>query len=1484
MLVQIRQVVSVIDHGVVLMKDQDNAAVASAIGTDEATAKDVAEAATSQRRKEPRPKKAHKDHAEDAETDEIDTPARKRRDKALEVEQLYALMSPHVKLQGRSTSLFIPLENGQTLPCNLTSVKGEGGRARVWVFSKYQETYGCTPLVETYKAACIKLQAELMVKPESTPAHTSGNAKQQTQGVSAGSREFSSDHLVYLTDDVYSNRDRTQLFLAEEGEEGDKTFKPIKTRWGMPILVKVYQEDARDDEHIDNHTFYEIHLSKRAQQGVKRFSHYQIEHGKWAAAFGGVSIAKQTQQKFYANIIFEQMSAFDIPLEIMPEHTGFQIIDGTEEYRYVLRTGEHLHADGTITGEHAPLARYSFDNESHTKHLTDWRHYEQALPLATKELAADLFAWAMRIDPSGNLLLLLLFSYRSLLCTLAPIETAIIAAAEDGTTITDGGSGSGKTSSIDFSRGVDGPTPFKAEQDAGFNGSLTGIETRINPLRDLLVSISDFHFNTENPSDSEIRAMADKFDAFIRSVSDNGEVKSRGRRNLTSAQGTRIKAGLVFDGEMLPPLFLSRLRRAIFLQFKRGVLNGQEIHSGWWEYQGKHTAIGRAIIASVLTALNADRSTFIQQFKEVEAKKCAELFEALITARPSFDKAIARSLANNYARCLSPLLLLKNALGFEDSDIEGQAKQAALSSLTAFATMIDNGGPSQITAEWMISTINAIFEEGQGYPLDMKNFPLDGEENSLLNRWGYERTGLTERLWAPPRHGVHLANLSDDWETLWLRNEQLLNAVKKRALKDFPTFPYSIQTFPAFLVRLGIAERNEKQNTWLERFGEKGEHRDRRLKVQISRLTIEVEEERAPDPPPPNSDTPPRQDEQPQSTEEESSQEGANDEPDTSPAGDEPDSYQAPNDNVQDAARAFLDELAGMGCTLSILEDGMFNLASPEAMSEDIRQELKQRTMDLAEPLISILSGPAQSVNSSHQDEPPVPHAQPTKQGKKERAYVDVIQGCGITESGKMIDVPAGCTLAELARAVEQIGNIERVFLCGTLPDVYEEWLLDTALYQNYASEGCYFDPKDPSAHVVRFKHRVTGNKLVIRSMSVWMGDSEYTVEQAREAVALLTQYLQGSFTHDTSVYSTPAQTFQQIWTRQNRIDKKAYPLLPQEIRNIIRSTSGQGRVELCTQEDIKKLPGLHYYDGVFMYAALARGSMPTEVETHDNENVYAGYTPARYRIRYTVPTDWQHIGLFMTPRTQVTGHVDEAWYYPAEKEQGRTFETWVDGAEIDVLRTVYGDVETGMKAWDITILERIVFKQEKDSANKKPLGSITNKIIKMREQVEQDARLDTSRTVVFKLVRGMARNIELHGIGVFHRNKRALTVIQRKGEPAPDVILAAPQALGDDLTIYSVPGKVDAYSEQFDHPEWTASIWARCRARMAKWALSLPREAIIAIRTDAIATTQEVADWKASEKVGTLREKWTIRKPLKAPHTYEELDMLVEKHVKEGK
>jgi hypothetical protein len=519
--------------------------------------------------------------------------------------------------------------------------------------------------------------------------------------------------------------------------------------------------------------------------------------------------------------------------------------------------------------------------------------------------------------------------------------------------------------------------------------------------------------------------------------------------------------------------------------------------------------------------------------------------------------------------------------------------------------------------------------------------------------------------------------------------------------------------------------------------------------------------------------------------------------------------------------------------------------------------------------------------------------------------YADLHQGRAITDTGAALSFPPSCSLSELLRAIHQGHTCDRLYICGELPEEYAAWLIDAGMWEEYTTgkRGHYFDKEEDAGHVARYARRARpGDEIEVRTMSSWFGDTEYTVEQARAAMVLLNQYLAHTFTPDAKAYATPALTFQSLWSTGNRIKGRKFDVLPEEIRACIHGSLGQGRIELCTLDTLEKIAGLWYYDGIFEYAALTWG-MPTEIATRDNENIYSGKVPARYKIRYTVPGDWQHIGLFMTPREQLTGSSRDntAWCYPSEKEQGRTFETWADGSELDVLVDAYAPapeypmnatkeqikianeraynagIELALPAWNITILERIVYTVD---SSKKPLEDITKKLKDMREKVEQDAHQDTSRAVLYKLVRGAIRNILLHGIGSFHRKTRDVTYILHTSEPAPDGYTGR-REINNNLVWYTLRQETEGYTQQFEHPEWSQLIWARCRARMTKWALSLPRASIIAIRTDAIATCTEQPQWKESTKVGTLREKWHITKTLKAPHDFKTLDGLVHTYVK---
>src|SRR5579875_2792086 len=493
--------------------------------------------------------------------------------------------------------------------------------------------------------------------------------------------------------------------------------------------------------------------------------------------------------------------------------------------------------------------------------------------------------------------------------------------------------------------------------------------------------------------------------------------------------------------------------------------------------------------------------------------------------------------------------------------------------------------------------------------------------------------------------------------------------------------------------------------------------------------------------------------------------------------------------------------------------------------------------------------------------------------------YADINTGQAVSADGKHISFPPGASLPDVLRAIyPQIGVCNRLFLCGDVPPEYETWLTNPEMFTRYSTHkrGHYLDHETREYSVARYTRRATGQDLEIRSLYAWFGDAVYTPDQARASMALLNQYLQRSFGERTVAFATPALTFQTLYKTMNHLHNKAFPPLDSDLRELIRTTTGQGRIEMLTLPHIDKVPGLYYYDGIFMYGAFTWG-MPTELLSRDNQNAYAGKVPARYRIRYTVPKHWQHIGLFATPKES------DGWMYPGLEHAGQTFETWVDGAELDILADLYGDGDKahyrenmliGMATWKINILERIIFKTEKESANSKPLDALTKRLTDMRSAVEHDAESDSLRADLYGFVRGFLRNILLHGIGSFHRHERDITYIMRTDEPAPDNYTNA-RLLDDNMIMYSVPQGVEDYTAQFIHPEWSSLIWARCRARMTKTALSLPREQLISIRTDALAVSHPRAEWSQNQKIGQLREKWAIARPLKAPHTFDEFDKI---------
>jgi hypothetical protein len=526
------------------------------------------------------------------------------------------------------------------------------------------------------------------------------------------------------------------------------------------------------------------------------------------------------------------------------------------------------------------------------------------------------------------------------------------------------------------------------------------------------------------------------------------------------------------------------------------------------------------------------------------------------------------------------------------------------------------------------------------------------------------------------------------------------------------------------------------------------------------------------------------------------------------------------------------------------------------------------------------VAGTPDEPTGGRQDERQEAPAKNTERKPWVTLFADIEAGRAITDTGAGITFPASCSLSQFLTHALQVTPVNRVFLCGELPgraaDGFISWLSDAGMLEDYTTDrrGHYFDTVKPETSVARYEHRFNKSRVDIRRITSWLGDDRtpesaeprYTIEDASAALALVNRYIRQYFTPHSHIAGTPSTTFKGLWMEGNRIAGKKFEALPDETRGLIHGNSGQGRIEFFSENSTGKIPGLFYYDGIFMYAALTWG-LPTEIATHDNVNAYAGKVPARYRIRYTVPIGWQHVGLFMTRK-------EDGWFYPGAAEAGATFETWADGAELDIAY----NLPQGMPAWDITILERIVFKSEKESTVTKPLTTITEKIIKIREHMDRDKRQDAGREHIYKLASGAARNILLHGIGSFNRVKKMRTYILLENEPEPIGFNRNSNisVLDNNRRIYTIPEESTDTGAM--HPEWPALVYGRCRARMTKHALSMPYSDIVAIRTDAIAVKHPVSAWEANNRVGTLRRKWAYTRAITAPASDAELDKIQRK------
>ncbi|WP_431983920.1 Mucin-19 [Streptomyces qinglanensis] len=393
-----------------------------------------------------------------------------------------------------------------------------------------------------------------------------------------------------------------------------------------------------------------------------------------------------------------------------------------------------------------------------------------------------------------------------------------------------------------------------------------------------------------------------------------------------------------------------------------------------------------------------------------------------------------------------------------------------------------------------------------------------------------------------------------------------------------------------------------------------------------------------------------------------------------------------------------------------------------------------------------------------------------------------------------------------------------------------------------------------------------------IRSVAEWFDPDGADVATVRHAFALLWQTLKTDWP-DVVLMGSPSQTGRDLWTRTIPAKPGAkwadgYPVMSDEIRQLLHATSGQGRTELITPPRVPtELPQLHELDRTLAYGkhtwasgvgAPQRVTARTFASWSQKQQTDALFAPSHWQVKVTIPDNWNHVGLLPFA---VEG--DRSWTYP--HEAGRTFVTWAGGAELNLA------LRNPIAPWRIEILDGLLWESGT------PLKEWSEKLKKAWAGLETAAAVSSTDHLrrAYKLASRGVRSILLYGIGGFAQRPTTTTGSLPLGEESQIPDGARITSMGTDTVTWE---RTQMSRNPNAHPEWAAGVWSAARAALLSTraktrdgqtthvgALHLPAGSIIAFRTDAIYTSV-MPDWPDNREPGDYRLKGTLDYPVTAP------------------
>lgn len=469
------------------------------------------------------------------------------------------------------------------------------------------------------------------------------------------------------------------------------------------------------------------------------------------------------------------------------------------------------------------------------------------------------------------------------------------------------------------------------------------------------------------------------------------------------------------------------------------------------------------------------------------------------------------------------------------------------------------------------------------------------------------------------------------------------------------------------------------------------------------------------------------------------------------------------------------------------------------------------------------------------------------------------------TPDGVIRPVTGRRTLAEILADLEATTDTAQLYIVGgnTASDTPAlDW------FKAPVTDGWTIDRLQPDPRICEY-HRGR-RRIVVRMTAPFWGEAG-DLRTIQTAQTILRKQLQGRFDQHATILGTPAATGLDLFERSLPFNQ-SFPIIAEEYRELLRHNMGQGRLQSLTLPNVKRVPGMYTLDARWMYAAClahlpvgdpedtSYNGVTPELPAIGSRDAWAGYRPAFYEVEYRIPDDWSHIGLLA-----YLGDGGRA-YWP-ERGGPRWYRTWTGNASLAVA------IDNG---WDIRIYRRIAFAAEAKGAKVPNVAAVWLGKLRALRECYEDA-IDPAGL----LVAGAVRHLVIDTVGAWYRVAREvwhITPLDEAGSIPADAIEVHDY---DDRIEWSSYEPLSAGMARYQHPEWSCMVWDRSRARLARFALTIPREDLISARNDAVVVARIPAGVTADDgRIGTFRAKpndpgaW-IDQEVRAPHTETEYQQL---------